>query len=188
MCQHEAMLKQETRALAKRHLVPALMQRWEHVQAVASEARRLCAALDIDSGVVVAAAWLHDLGYAPPLLDSGFHPLDGARYLRRVGWGEEVCGLVAHHTDAARQADHLGLGDQLRGEFGDVEGVQRDALWMADATTGPSGERMSLAQRVAEICARYGPDSFVTSCMIASRPELEAAISRMQSRLLAAGR
>jgi hypothetical protein len=32
----------------------------------------------------VAAAWLHDIGYAPAIAESGtgFHPLDGARYLR----------------------------------------------------------------------------------------------------------
>ena len=34
---------------------------------------------------LVAAAWLHDIGYAPELVETGFHPLDGARYLRREG-------------------------------------------------------------------------------------------------------
>jgi len=31
------------------------------------------------------AAYLHDIGYAEPLVDTGFHPLDGAVYLRGLG-------------------------------------------------------------------------------------------------------
>ena len=33
----------------------------------------------------MAAAWLHDIGYAEELLDTGFHPLDGARFLASAG-------------------------------------------------------------------------------------------------------
>lgn len=32
-----------------------------------------------------AAAWVHDIGYAPAASIMGFHPLDGARSLRREG-------------------------------------------------------------------------------------------------------
>jgi len=39
---------------------------------------------------LVCADWLHDIGYAPALVATGFHPLDGARFLEsvglRVGW------------------------------------------------------------------------------------------------------
>jgi len=48
--------------------------------------------------LLVAAAWLHDIGYAPRLRDSGFHPLDGARHLRAIGWPPAICNLVAHHS------------------------------------------------------------------------------------------
>jgi hypothetical protein len=30
-----------------------------------------------DRPVLIAAAWLHDIGYAPGLPETGFHPLDG---------------------------------------------------------------------------------------------------------------
>jgi hypothetical protein len=30
---------------------------------------------------LVAAAWLHDIGYAPELAKTGFHPLDGSAAL-----------------------------------------------------------------------------------------------------------
>ena len=41
---------------------------------------------------MTAAAWLHDIGYAPAVDDTGFHPLDGARYLRDV---EQATGCAA---------------------------------------------------------------------------------------------
>lgn len=179
MCQHEAMTNSDARALAEHYLAGVLPQRWQHVQAVAAEVLRLSQLMDLDGDAVVAAGWLHDLGYAPELLEIGFHPLDAARYLRANGWDERVCALVAHHTDAATQADRLALGTQLRVEFVNVEGLERDVLWTADATTGPAGQRFTLSERIVEIAARYGSDNFVTECMIASRPALQAAIDRI---------
>lgn len=169
----------EAQALAERQLSASLPQRWRHVQAVAAEAGRLCDELNIDRHIVVSAAWLHDIGYAPTFADTGFHPLDGARYLRAQGWEDEICRLVAHHTDAAKHADAEGLAGQLRTEFAEVNGLAQDVLWTADATTGPSGERLTLDGRIAEISNRYGSDHPITERMTASRPALEAAIARV---------
>jgi hypothetical protein len=36
------------------------------------------------------AAYLHDVGYAPDLVTTGFHLLDGARYLRSLGAGDRL--------------------------------------------------------------------------------------------------
>jgi hypothetical protein len=49
-----------------------------------------------DREILVAAAWLHDIGYAPGLAETGFHPLDGARWLRTAGFGDRLAGLVAY--------------------------------------------------------------------------------------------
>ena len=35
--------------------------------------------------VLVSAARLHDIGYAPDVMATGFHPLDGVRYLAGLG-------------------------------------------------------------------------------------------------------
>ena len=35
--------------------------------------------------VLTQAAVLHDVGYAPDVAITGFHPLDGARHLSRSG-------------------------------------------------------------------------------------------------------
>ena len=67
--------------------------------------------------ILVAAAWLHDIGYAPELVETGFHPLDGARYLRRAGVDGQVVSLVAYHSCAQIEAEVRGLGDELASEF-----------------------------------------------------------------------
>jgi hypothetical protein len=53
--------------------------------------------------------WLHDIGYAPELAGTGCHPLDGARYLRRIGVDEQVVSLVAYHSCARIEAEVRGL-------------------------------------------------------------------------------
>ena len=40
---------------------------------------------------LVASAWLHDIGYAAGLQETGFHPVDGARHLRSAGWPPPLC-------------------------------------------------------------------------------------------------
>lgn len=172
----------DARVLAEQLLAESLPQRWRHVQAVAAEVSRLCDQSTVDQRAVVCAAWLHDIGYAPAIVDTGYHPLDGARYLRVLGWPDEVCRLVAHHTDAAKQAEGEGLADQLCAEFAPTDDFKQDILWTADVTTGPSGERVTLDERLDEIASRYGANHAVTTRMIASRPALEAAISRVASR------
>ena len=129
------------RAVAEQLLAAEHPQRWLHVQAVVTQAADLSAYLRIDPTRVVSAAWLHDIGYARAVVDTGFHPLDGARYLRADRWDDRVCRLVAHHTDAQHHASPE-LAEQLRREFEEVHGLERDVLWAADATCGPNGERL----------------------------------------------
>jgi len=51
---------------------------------------------------------LHEIGYTPELVETGFHPLDGARYLRRVGLDGPVVSLVAYRSCAQIEADVRG--------------------------------------------------------------------------------
>jgi len=84
-----------------------------HVDAVARRAARLAnvSFSGADAEVLKAAAWLHDLGYAPDIRDTGFHPLDGPVWLREAGFGDRVCGLVAYHTCADIEAEERGFAD-----------------------------------------------------------------------------
>ena len=106
-----------------------------------------------DRSVLIAAAYLHDIGHAPELA-SGFHPLDGARWLQEQGF-DRLAGLVAHHTGAVFEADARGLA-QAMARFQDERSAVSDALTYSDLTTGPAGESVSVAERLREIERRYG--------------------------------
>jgi putative nucleotidyltransferase with HDIG domain len=85
-------------AQAERLIAP-LGDRWTHVQAVADKARSLATVLpDEDADLLVAAALLHDVGYASSLNRLGFHAVDGARFLRAQGQ-ERLARLVLRSLD-----------------------------------------------------------------------------------------
>ncbi len=131
-----------------------------------------------------SAAWLHDIGYATPLVDSGFHPLDGARYLRdRELGGRELWTLVAHHTCAQVEADERGLGDVLTVEFpiGDVAPSAVAALTYCDMTTGPDGQQINVEQRLAEILTRYPAGHVVHRSIARAAPSLRAQVAEVSS-------
>src|SRR5262245_23995720 len=94
-------------------LLSNLGDRWLHVQAVAERARQVGGLFaQHDRDALLAAAYLHDIGYAPPLAKTGFHPLDGARYLRALGF-DHLAALVAHHSEARFEAALRGFGAAL---------------------------------------------------------------------------
>jgi putative nucleotidyltransferase with HDIG domain len=155
-------------------------RRWAHTRGVAAQAARLAPVLGEDADVVVAAAWLHDIGYAPDLVVTGFHPLDGARYLRDVEHADDmVCRLVAHHTCAVIEAEERGLAAELSREFAPARDDLTDALIFCDMTTGPDGDRVTPDRRLADIEARYGPGHQVTNAIQRATPELLAAVGRV---------
>lgn len=150
---------------------------------VARAAECVAIRLALDSDVLVAAAWLHDIGYSHDIAESGFHPLDGARYLRKEGWDREVVQLVAHHSGAVLEAEERGLRDQLLVEFPFEPSPLMDALWYCDMTTGPDGRTVSVEERLGEIRARYGPEDVVTRFIERAEPELVAAVRRVEEQL-----
>jgi hypothetical protein len=170
------------REMAHGVLAEALPRRWAHVQGVAGKAESVRAALALSGDVLPAAAWLHDIGYAPGVAETGFHPLDGARYLGGVGVPERVVNLVARHSFAILEAEFRGIGGLLS-VFPDEGGVVRDALWYCDLTTSPDGEPVSAGDRIAEIKDRYGPGHLVTRFIAEGAPELLAAVGRTERRL-----
>jgi hypothetical protein len=166
-------------------LLVALGDRWAHVQAVAAQAHQVSAILaPEDRPYLIAAAWLHDVGYAPPLNRLGFHPVDGARYVRQQGQ-ERLASLVAYHSGARFEAEERGLVDTLA-EFEPEEGPLLDALTYADMTTGPAGQRVVLEERIAEILERYPPDDPVHRAITRSHPMLREAVDRTRTRLAVA--
>ena len=165
-------------------LAASLPRRWAHTQQVAAAAQSLAPVLGRDADLLTAAAWLHDVGYAPPLARTGFHSLDGARYLRDTEHAHSLlCRLVAHHSCAQVEADERGLGAELAGEFTPAPGALADAMIYSDMTTGPDGQRLPADQRLAEILSRYGPDHVVSRSIKRSAPVLSAAVARVARQL-----
>jgi len=165
-------------------LLPGLGDRWSHVQAAAAQARQVSAAVPPeDRPYLPAASWLHDVGYAPALNRLGFHPVDGARYVRQQGQ-ERLASLVAHHSGARFEAEERGLVDALA-EFTPADGSLLDALTCADMTTGPAGQSVDLEERIAEILKRYPPDDPVHRAVSRSYPVLREAVDRTRARLAA---
>ena len=170
--------------LARRYLDTAeLADRWLHVQAVARRAESLTPAVAAaDRDLIITAAWLHDLGYAPELVATGMHSIDGARYLLRCGYPLRLAALVAHHSGARFEATERGLLRELD-EFPFEAYAVADALATADLTTGPQGQPMSFQARMQEILDRYPPTSPVHKAMRNAQPELMAQVQRTMDRL-----
>ena len=170
--------------LARTLLEVPLPRRWAHVQGVAAQARSLAAIVGDDADLLEAAAWLHDIGYSPELADSGFHPLDGARYLRDVQHADPLlCRLVANHSCAILEAEERGLADTLSREFQRPALVLNDALAYCDMTTTPTGHVVSVEDRLSEIVERYGPHDIVTRFIRRAEHELVSSVVRTDQRL-----
>lgn len=171
---------EHSRELAESHL-SALGDRWRHVRAAGRRAEELRDRGLIDDDMV-SAAWLHDIGYAAELATTGFHPLDGAIYLKRAGAPERIVGLVASHTGARQEADERGL----LAEWSELPRPNRsdlDVLTLIDTVTSPTGEPVRPSQRVNEILSRYEEDDEVHRAVKRSGPGLLEAAKRARVQL-----
>lgn len=170
------------RDFAERLLAP-LGQRWRHVQATAERAAELAAGLTPQQrDIVVAAAWLHDIGHAPELQQTGFPPLDGALHLRAEGWPGTVVDLVAHHSGARFEAYARGLSEE-HAAFRFEDTPLDDLLAAADLTTGSSGERVTLDERIAELQDPDPAGSEAASVWLVAEPALREAVARAENNL-----
>jgi hypothetical protein len=162
-------------------LLSPLGDRWNHVRAVGECAREVSAVLDQeDRPYLVAAAYVHDIGYAPDLQRTGLHQLDGACHLRSLG-AERLARLVAHHSEARFEIRLRGFAAELATYEREQSRVS-DALTYCDLTTGPTGLPMTFEDRVAEVEQRYG-DGEIVEALRQATPYLLGAIERTEDRL-----
>jgi putative nucleotidyltransferase with HDIG domain len=169
--------------VARALLQDPLLRRWAHVQGVADRARSLAAVLGADADLLEAAAWLHDIGYAPSLVTTGLHQLDGARYLRDAQHADAMlCRLVAHHSCAIIEAGERGLADILGSEFDPAPDALASVLTCCDMTTSPDGEPVPVGRRLAEIHDRYGPGHLVSRSIQRATPMILRAVEQVHQR------
>jgi hypothetical protein len=169
-----------------RRLLEPLGARWRHTQGVAKRAQKVGRALALaDADMLVAAAFLHDVGYAPSLRETGLHPLDGAQFVRACGC-ERLAGLVAYHGSARAEAIERGLRAEL-GAFKDERSVVSRALTYCDLTSDSEGRFVEPAERFAGIRRRYGPESPEVLALTHSIPSLLDDV-RMVESMMSVGR
>jgi hypothetical protein len=172
---------------ARRLLAEEFPRRWAHSRGVARRAEQIAPAFPPDEAeVLVASAWLHDIGYASPVAVTGLHQLDGARFLVGRGVPFRVCALVAHHAGAAAVADLVDLSGELA-VFDDEQSPIRDALWYCDMSTGPDGQSMTFEERMAELRRRRSADDPVVRALAVNERDREGAVRRTEERLQRAG-
>jgi len=173
--------------MAQGQLSSSLPRRWAHVQGVGERARQAAELFSSDDqDVLIAAALLHDIGYAPHLVKTGFHSLDGAHFLASEGAPYRLCALVAHHSCAYIEAELRGLSAELA-KWTDEETALRDALWWADMSTTPDGRPTNVHDRIDEIQTRYGSQDLVTFFIRQAKLGLVEAVDRTEERLRIAG-
>src|SRR5262245_46960459 len=86
-------------------LLSPLGNRWLHVQGVVKRAKQVSKLFgEVDQQYLIASAYLHDIGYAPTVKNTGFHPLDGANYILTSLGNMRLAALVAHHSEARFEA------------------------------------------------------------------------------------
>ncbi len=158
-------------------------RRLAHVAGAAQAAAYVAAVLpEVPAETVVVAAWLHDIGHAPGLARTGFHPVDGAVFLAQGPWTEQVVRLVAHHSHSAVAAEHHGA--RLMSEFAPVDGLIADVLTFADVVAGADGRGATLRQRLAELRQRPGGDDGVPDEARERRYELvRVSVAHVHDRL-----
>ncbi|MEV1239470.1 HD domain-containing protein [Nonomuraea sp. NPDC049750] len=170
--------------LAKDLLEAKLPRRWAHTQGVAEQAETLTCILGPETDTLIAASLLHDIGYAPDLVDTGMHQLDGARFLRDVAGAEDrLCRLVAYHSCADNEARQRDLFDVLAAEFDQERPELAEALTYCDMTTDPDGRHLDVRERLAEIHSRYGPEHVVSRSIIAATPCIVSSVRAVEAAL-----
>ncbi len=163
-------------------LISPLGNRWLHTRGVVERAQRVGKAFDEENcSLLIAAAYLHDIGYAPSLQVTGFHPLDGAYYLLSHNQ-ERLASLVAYHSEAQFEAQLRGLAMELNNIPREYSAVA-DALTYCDMITGPTGLHIPFEERLDDIFQRYDETHIVNRAIHQAIPSLTRAIKQTQNTL-----
>ncbi|SKU61280.1 HD domain-containing protein [Mycobacteroides abscessus] len=170
------------RTMAMRHLEG---DRLAHTIGVVVEADWLAQALltDVDRQTVLAAAWIHDIGRAPDLNDTGFHPVDGARFARSLGFPSQIVSLIAHHTGATIEAQELGMQAELE-TFAPPDPRLLEVLSTADLSAGPDGAHIDPHVRLVEVLQRYPSDHSTHRAVARSSGPLLEIADRLLAEVL----
>lgn len=161
--------------------------RLEHSRRVAAQAHGALPLVDPEWQTALGdAAWLHDVGYSPAVSVIGFHPLDGARWLRQEGWSDQVTRLVAWHTRAEKEAELRGL-PRYDEEFARPPAFVVAVLTWADLTSSPDGVVCKPDKRLQRILETHPAGSLVHEATLATWTVLMEDVAAVRAALEARG-
>jgi hypothetical protein len=138
----------------------ATSTRLAHIQRVVANAE-IVESRETFGGRLILAAAYHDIGYAPDLAVTRFHPVDSALIATADGLPPTVVEAVLHHTGAHGEASrarpdlliHYPTGCEMMSSY-----LSR-ALTFCDLHAGPDGEACTVAQRLADIRHRHAENT-----------------------------
>lgn len=168
--------------------LPKSSKRYQHTLGVVRAMKNLLPHLSIPADwkpLLIQASYLHDIGYSSKLFQYEFHPLDGAIFAAQQNFPKPVVAAVLFHTCAFELAKegmhpqikffylkHLPLLDSQDRQF-------IDWVTYCDLHTSPTGEKVTLQERLDEILHRYGPQHRVSQIMHKNKGDYEELIDRV---------
>ncbi|MFD1721369.1 HD domain-containing protein [Amnibacterium endophyticum] len=169
--------------LLSRELLREDPQRMAHSAGVAHVVGRTATALALpERDLLVAAAWLHDVGYASPAVRRRVHGVDDAVRAEAAGMPPLVVELVAHHSCAVLEARRAGVHDVLR-RFAPPPAPLMDVLDHADAVVSKQGLPRTSTIRLWEAVHRHQDDRIRYEALLVALPARERAVRRVEARL-----
>ncbi len=138
--------------------------RLAHMRQACRTAKRIVSQINYDSELsnkIVTAALFHDIGYAEKLINTGFHPLDGAAYLAHCGAPEDIIEAVLWHSSTPIEIKSLPEIKKIYDKFPtpDFKSPVFRAVCYCDFRTSPLGQSFSFGQRIVELENRFGLES-----------------------------
>lgn len=156
--------------------------RWLHTQGVVRTAEHIGQAFNsVDRSLLISASYLHDIGYAPEINKTGFHPIDGANYLLAQKQSR-LASLVAYHSEAQYEAELRNLLPELNLISREYSTIA-DALTYCDMHTSPTGQYLTFEQRIVDILDRYPEGHIVNQAIHHAIPDYIRAIANTQNLL-----
>lgn len=146
----------------------------KHILKMAELAAQIPDLPPTDRQTLVYACLLHDIGYHPALVETGFHPFDGAKLLNEAG-EPELAAIVACHSSAQEEAAERGLPPPAL-----IHSTPSYLLAYLDWHVGSHGKIFLLDERLTDILNRHGADSIVGRAAIKSKDRSDVIFAALE--------
>lgn len=130
---------------------------------------------ELDEATAVCAALVHDIGYLPLARGTGFHPLDGYRFLCAHG-AEALARRIVGHSCSVEEGRLRGLSLPEG-----TEDLTAQLITYWDMRVKPGGEIVDYEERLRDILDRYGEEDIVGRANRLAQPRIQRIIAAIDS-------